>query len=351
LLQACSAVLEAHGRGIIHRDLKPANLYVIRRTEGSEVVKVLDFGVMKRMPGGAVNAETQHTEPGTIVGTPFYTSPEQLRGSANVDARADIWSLGATLFELLAGVPPFSGKTYPQIIANVLEAKPLPLESLAHDLPEGLARVVFQCLEKDPADRYDNVADLAVALSETIELDSEQKGLIERIVRHGLVSSPFSSPSALLTPRGSQPRNFAAVTPGIKGYQSIRKRRQRLFVVTGITTLSALVVVAFGLPFLPTFGPTSGPAPSHVATTPSLRQTLPTPSLGVTAPALPEPLPSNSPSSTNGPSTKPARPTAARLVAKTAPDATANRAVEAPAPDPSAPSSARKKNPLLVRPR
>ena len=348
LLQACSAVLEAHGRGIIHRDLKPANIYVVKRADGSEIVKVLDFGVMKRLPGGPVTADTQQTEPGTIVGTPFYTSPEQLRGSADVDVRTDIWSLGATLFELIAGTPPFSGKTYPQIIANVLESTPRSLESCAPDLPEGLAQVIYKCLKKDPADRYENVADLAAALADTVELDSEQKGLLERIVRHGLVSSPFSSPSALATPRSSRSRLLGAATPSIKQYQSTARRRKRLQVVAGVATLSAIAVVALGLPFLPKF---SGPKPPPLSASLLLPQAPPLVLPSIPPSAVISSPTALSPTLSNPPQKPPVRSVVTRPTSKTSGTASTNPTVEVPASAVSETSSVRKKNPLLVRPR
>jgi serine/threonine-protein kinase len=356
LLQACSAVLEAHGKGIIHRDIKPANLFVIGRPDGADVVKILDFGVMKRIGGAQPSADPQQTEPGTIIGTPFYTSPEQLRGSASVDGRTDIWALGATLYELLSATPPFPGKTYAQIIANVLEAAPTPLVELRPNVPRNLANVVMRCLEKDPADRYQSVVDLAIALADTVELDSEQMGLLERIVRHGLVSSPFASASVLNTPISMREASPSSV--GTKPYLTTSATSRRVMLV-GITTLvTAAAVVLLGLPWIPDFRASAPAKSTHSAFTSSAEPSqtsllgsstgpsaAPSAARNAEVPAAappvaetsPRPIKPNSPS--NGP----------RIRHKTT--TTSVRAPEPVASESPAAQSGEKKNPLLVRPR
>jgi serine/threonine-protein kinase len=349
LLQACSAVLEAHGKGIIHRDIKPANLFVIERPDGTESVKILDFGVMKRVGGAQPNADPQQTEPGTIIGTPFYTSPEQLRGSASVDGRTDIWALGATLYELLTATPPFPGKTYAQIIANVLEAAPMPMGELRPSVPEKLAAVVMRCLEKDPGDRYESIVELALALADTVELDSEQRGLIERIVRHGLVSSPLASPSVLNTPIST--RDASASGIGTKPYLAPPVTPKRVLLM-GLTTLaSAAIVVWLGLPWLPHFPASvpSDPSRSTSAQAPYPTEpatlALPTPQLASSSADIPA---ATTVTETSPRPTKPNSPTSAPRIRNKA------TSVRTPEPIPSEPRavpSAEKKNPLLVRPR
>jgi eukaryotic-like serine/threonine-protein kinase len=373
LLQACSAVLEAHGLGIVHRDLKPANLRVVRRADGTEVIKVLDFGVMKRMPGTHGESETHETQPGTIVGTPLYTSPEQLRGSTTVDARSDVWSLGATLFELLAGEPPFSGKTYPQVIANVLEAPPHSLRAMRPEISEILEGVVLRCLEKRPDARYASIIDLAQALAETIDLDSEQKGLLERMLRQ------HRSP-ALGTPidldRRSEPTRdpptpgFAVVgghhlskAPpsdrkiGTNGYRFGPRAGHRLLLLTIAALLTALAVVAMGLPLLPRFnpkvaepGPTSAWQPQRETPAPPVLATIPDPKS-----SLPASISSSSLSASPTAGTPPSKslprrqPRPIDSTHSAAPTRNSDPAAQLPAPD--AAPTARQRNPLLVRPR
>jgi serine/threonine-protein kinase len=347
LLQACAAVLEAHGLGIVHRDLKPANLFVIVRADGTESIKVLDFGVMKRLSGAAVTAEPQPTEPGTIIGTPLYTSPEQLRGSASVDARTDIWSLGVTLYELLCGVPPFSGKTYAQIIANVLEAEPVPLHNLCPLVSPELESVILRCLEKDPTQRYESVADLAQALSETVELDSEQRGLLERMARHKQVSSPFASSAALATPLASL-RSTPGFTParGALHPAVARERKNRLLLIGAVAIVTSTVVISLGLPYLPRFGAPRQPIPK-LSAAPIAPGTL------ASLPAAPSPLapaiPSAEPAPTASLAQKSTKTTERR---KTTPKLPTNPpATAGVATAPSVEPTREKKNPLLVGPK
>jgi hypothetical protein len=160
VLQACEAVAEAHSIGIIHRDLKPTNLFLTRRIDGSLLVKVLDFGIAKR-----VEAENGVSLTGTLlVGSPPYMSPEQMRASAELDARTDIWSLGICLYELMTGVLPFTGNSALETCASVQKDIPRPAAALRPDIPADLSDVVMRCLRKDPAQRFRDVVALAEAL-------------------------------------------------------------------------------------------------------------------------------------------------------------------------------------------
>lgn len=161
LLQACEAIAEAHAKGIVHRDLKPANLFLSQRADGSPMVKVLDFGI-----SSMADASTEHalTRTGAIMGSPFYMSPEQAKSARTATARSDIWSLGAVLFELLAGRPPFTGETMGELLSAILTEATPPLRKVRPEVPEGLEAVVHRCLEKDPSARFASVGELAQAL-------------------------------------------------------------------------------------------------------------------------------------------------------------------------------------------
>jgi serine/threonine-protein kinase len=210
VLQACEAIAEAHAMGIVHRDLKPANLYLAERTDGSRTVKVLDFGISKVLEGTVADASLTRTS--AVMGSPMYMSPEQLRSARDVDARADIWALGITLYELFCGKGPFSTGTVPEVCAAILKDTPQPPRELRAEVPEGLQAVVLRCLEKDVARRYANTAELALALlsygppgSEvSIERISRvlQKG--SRSLRGPALPMPDSAPQA-------EPRSHAVV--------------------------------------------------------------------------------------------------------------------------------------------
>jgi serine/threonine-protein kinase len=164
VLQACEAVAEAHVAGIVHRDLKPANLFLTHRPGGAPLVKVLDFGISKVITGSGDNLEPSLTGTSALLGSPRYMSPEQLRGSKNVDARTDVWALGVILYELFSGSIPFDAETLPGLLAQIAADPPTPITAVCSNLPEGLAAVVMRCLEKDITRRFANVGDLALAL-------------------------------------------------------------------------------------------------------------------------------------------------------------------------------------------
>ena len=196
LLQACEGLAEAHALGIIHRDLKPANLFVAETHEGP-VLKVLDFGISKNV-GAAVRSGPRSTltKSGLAVGSPFYMSPEQMRALPNLDARADIWSLGAILFELLAGRCPFEGEKPAEICAKVLSEPTPSLFDFCPAAPEELDVIIHCCLQKEPSARYQSVAELADALRHFLaaqvvsssRLDEPQIAPIRRRSRKGALA-------------------------------------------------------------------------------------------------------------------------------------------------------------------
>jgi Protein kinase domain len=161
MLQCCLALAEVHVAEMVHRDLKPGNLFIARLPDGSPSVKIVDFGISKQIGSARDGAATTSPQ---VLGSPYYMSPEQMRAEA-VDERSDIWGLGAILFEMLTGRPPFIGDTLPEVYSAVLNDAPPPVDTLRSSVPAGLDDVVQRCLEKDPAQRFCDVADLAEALA------------------------------------------------------------------------------------------------------------------------------------------------------------------------------------------
>jgi eukaryotic-like serine/threonine-protein kinase len=162
VVQACDAVAEAHSLGIVHRDLKPSNLFVTRRRDGASLVKVLDFGISKAAEEDG-SAQSM-TATNVVMGSPQYMSPEQVRSAKHVDARADVWGMGTILYELLAGRPPYKAETLTAICAAIA-CDPVPmLRTFRPDLPAELEGAVMHSLEKDPAKRFQTIAELCIAL-------------------------------------------------------------------------------------------------------------------------------------------------------------------------------------------
>ena len=163
ILQALEAVGEAHGRGVIHRDLKPQNLFLTR----GHIIKVLDFGLAKALPGSAArHALAVETKTAALMGTPHYMAPEQVRPAGQVNARTDVYGLGATMYELLTGVPPFVAQNIFALFAKILNDEPTCVGALRHDVPLGLEQVIVRCLAKRPEERYASAEALGKALSE-----------------------------------------------------------------------------------------------------------------------------------------------------------------------------------------
>src|SRR5690348_3023848 len=159
ILQGIEGIAEAHAHGIIHRDLKPDNLFLHKRNDGGTTVKVLDFGISKARTTGYA------TKTGDIMGSPAYMAPEQMESTRDVDHRADVWSLGVVLYQLVVGKAPFQGDTLPLLCLAVANDEPRPMAETRGDLPEGFEAAVMKCLHKDPDQRYADVAELADALA------------------------------------------------------------------------------------------------------------------------------------------------------------------------------------------
>jgi len=159
ILQAAEALSEAHAAGIVHRDIKPSNLWLSRRSDGTPLLKVLDFGISKLAPA-ADTSDPKLTETQAVFGSPTYMSPEQIRSAKNVDSSTDVWALGVVLHELLTGHIPFEGDSVSAVLASVSADPPAPLLTLRPDAPPELASVILACLEKDRSRRI-SLKDLA----------------------------------------------------------------------------------------------------------------------------------------------------------------------------------------------
>jgi serine/threonine-protein kinase len=173
-LQICEGMAEAHAHDIVHRDLKPANLFVTRRPDGSDFIKIMDFGISKWRDSEIGEA----TKEGIVLGSPKYMAPEQIFGR-KTDARADVWSIGAILYEMLGGRTPYTETSLARFCAALLAGPPPPLDVVNPEIPPRVAAVVARCFEQDPDRRIRSVADLAGELLDAV--DSPPNTLRERL--------------------------------------------------------------------------------------------------------------------------------------------------------------------------
>jgi serine/threonine-protein kinase len=271
VMQACEAIAAAHALGIVHRDLKPANLFLTSSTDGMPCIKVLDFGISK-LSESASGTTPGLTSTTTVMGTPCYMSPEQLRSTRDVDGRADIWSLGAILHALMTGTPPYDGESNADVSAKIIRDAPTPLRELCPDATPELEAAVLRCLEKDPAKRFPDVVSLADALSQ-VTPRSSSKAAATRVARIAAAVAP----TILSVPPPAQlpPAAVGGATPGptrtASAWGDTRSEEKRGRKIAGVVAAAGIAagVLVFGvLRWQGTSAPTvaAPPPPASIAT-------------------------------------------------------------------------------------
>ncbi|MBX3230854.1 MAG: serine/threonine protein kinase [Labilithrix sp.] len=197
VLQACDALAEAHARGVVHRDLKPSNLFLTHRRDGAPLVKVLDFGISKVQD----DADVRRTSTRDVFGSPLYMSPEQLHSTADVDARTDVWSLAAVLFELLAGQAAFLADSLALVHIAILQGPTPDLMKLRPDAPPPLADALARALAKKRDERTPSIAAFA---EEIVPFASDVGRAAHAALGAARIEGPPSTPS--WTGAASQPQ-------------------------------------------------------------------------------------------------------------------------------------------------
>jgi serine/threonine-protein kinase len=202
----------------VHRDIKPGNLFWTSRPDGSALVKVLDFGVVK----GPEEINFSLTQTSNVVGSPGYMSPEQLKSSKTVDFRSDIWSLGVVLYELVSARKPFHGESITELALRVAMD---PVPPLAGGIPGSFESVILRCLEKEPQRRFKDVGDLAQSLAPFVgpTRGAELAYAVQRVLRGALVPPTATPPAGLpSTPTTLRGANAVVAGSGIRNKRSIR---------------------------------------------------------------------------------------------------------------------------------
>ncbi len=262
VLQVCRGLREAHALGVVHRDLKPENLFLSRSRRGREKVKIIDFGISKQPP---LRRARSLTNPSMSIGSPHYMAPEQIRTPSEVDGRADLWSLGVVMYELLTGQPPFDGETWEDVYSSVLRATPASLAGVA---PPALEAIVSRCLARDRAERFASADDLARALR--AYLDEQHAG-----VSQSSRPSPLPAPVALSVAAEAGTRRPSSRI--IRG----------LTYAAGVATLAAASAALWRPALLASVSAFAGQALAAVAPSPGAS---PAPAATATAVAVPPPL-------------------------------------------------------------
>ena len=230
-VQICEAITHAHTKGVVHRDIKPSNIMLTRSQGGSDVVKLVDFGIAKVLPSR--DRATQNlTQTGDIFGSPVYMSPEQCLGNP-LDARSDIYGFGCVMYETLTGQPPFNAENSIKIILKHINEEPVDLRRHpnASNVNASLAAVIMRCLAKDPAERYQSADRL---LQDLQDIQDGKSIRLDETKKH----------------------------KGERWHQKQVSRRQVSAIIAGMTVLGAFASIPI---FLMHSSPSSSPAPPAVS--------------------------------------------------------------------------------------
>ncbi len=262
--QICAGLKEAHQKGIVHRDLKPDNIFLVAGGALGEIVKILDFGIAKNISADAQNS-TQLTKEGTFIGTYRYASPEQCRGSVNIDQRSDIYSLGIIVYEAISGRNPYSldndfAPSQADWIASHIRVPPKPLKEQpgCEKIADELASMVMKCLAKSPEDRFSNIEELLNAFTNSFSVRTEKNRALQTAtraeIRESKVAPKPKQPirEVTLDEKPEVSSNFPASSSGssedLKSSQAsilTPLKKSRLLIGAGITAVLASIFAGY----------------------------------------------------------------------------------------------------------
>jgi serine/threonine-protein kinase len=296
--EACVGLAVAHAAGMVHRDIKPGNLFVTRRADGSEIVKVLDFGLIKITKSDQLRL----TSSATVFGTPLYMSPEQIMSSTKVDARTDQHAMAMVLFELLTKQPPYYDESPTAVTVKIATLAPPSLRALRPDAPAQLDAILVKALAKAPEQRFEDIACFALAIA---PFGTERAQSAAR-----KAAAALNRPAVV--PEVTLPTSAVTGTETVSGLSTMRRldvKRSRRFGVVAVGAAALLgvggAVLGYGLMTAPSSGSRSGdptaavpeasPVPTAEATdTPSAMEPRIEPSAPPPTPSASSPAPSAS---------------------------------------------------------
>ncbi|MBL8608877.1 MAG: protein kinase [Myxococcales bacterium] len=318
--QLARALARAHDKGIVHRDLKPANVFLCREAGDQMFVKLVDFGIAKT--SRAAEELSRSTKEGTVLGTAYYMSPEQIRGDRNIDARSDLWSVGVLVYEVLTGAMPFDGETFGAVAMAIARGAPVPPSARVPDLPAAVDAWFARACAADPAARFQSAAELATELARACDEPLP-----------AVTSSPELRAAPSVVPHLAKTALEAKTQVTMTSPASPQKKSPALYVAIGVAALIVVgTVVAYARLRTPDgASPTASRAGSSTVSAASSPTDAPTP-LAVSATPPPTAVAEPRPSATT---------VASPIATGRAPSsAAASASASAPAPTASAPAVA-----------
>jgi serine/threonine-protein kinase len=292
-VSAAAAILEpilgalsvAHAKNILHRDIKPGNVFLVRHGDAPPTIKLIDFGIAKRLDTAF---DKQITASGALLGTPAYMAPEQAKGSSDLDARTDLYALGVMLFQMVCGKLPYDGKTYNEILFKITNEEP---EVCGRSVDDEVTRLVLRAIAKAPEDRFQSATELLEQLTALEAWHSRRDALIDvghKIHARSSESSVSSDTPTEVSPRGATPKPLSSrsqqaseletkadttgtsATPSSETLSSAPTRQAPTSNSDRLLWLLALAIIA-AIPLLAWWQSATTQAPVEVQTTPADR--------------------------------------------------------------------------------